>query len=236
MKRIVALLVLGLLAFYAGWPAWSGYRIGQAFRNEDPNLLASKIDFASVRTSLKPVIATEVSGRVERAKREAGPLGNLIAGQFKDELVTRIVDGTLTSVVTPESVIRIARQGGNLREAVEKVVIEQVGRAGGGTPGSAGNERGGLRLPGGLNLPGVGTIPGRKAGDEEQAKPSNGPQPTGGQKPSFGIGNVKKFSINSPLSFTVGVARDPNATEPDVTAIMAFTGLDWKVVGIIPRL
>ena len=158
MKRFIVLLVLAILGFYGAWPAWSGYRIAQAFRNEDPELLASKVDFASVRASLKPVVATEVASRVERAKREAGALGSLIAGQLKEDLVARIVDGTLTSVVTPDSIIRIARQGGNLRDAVEKVVVDQVGRGGGGP----GGERGSGRLPGGLNLPGnlPGGLPG----------------------------------------------------------------------------
>jgi hypothetical protein len=49
------------------------------------------------------------------------------------------------------------------------------------------------------------------------------------------LANIKSYRITGPLSLAVGAARDPAAAEPDVTVELAFTGADWKVVGIVPR-
>lgn len=236
MKKLAAAVILALSLFYVAWPAWSGYRISQAFKSEDKDLLASKVDFEGVRASLKPAVTTEIEARLERAKREAGPLGGLIAGTFKDDLVTRMVEGTLTSVVTPENVLRIVRQGGNLREAVERVALEQFGRSLGRPQGKDTT----ARLPGGLPGPTAGgppsAPPARTAGTVEPAPSERTARADSAQRPPLGLGNVKRFSVTGPLSFTVGVARDVKASEPDVTVVMAFTGGDWKVVSVVPKL
>ena len=250
MKKLIGLVLLALLGFYVGWPAWSGYQISQALQGEDAGLLERKIDFPSVRTSLRPVVAAEIERTVERAKRDGGAFGALIAGQIKGDTATRLVDGSLNAVVTPVNIIRMARQGGDLKQAFERVMVEQLGRPGGvpgGLPGGPlGGEAGGLRLPGGLpqGLPGLGRL-GQRQGGELPTKPGE-PAPPKGQVPvepqgaatkkTFGLSNVKSFGFNGPLGFSVGVARDPAASVPDLTAHLAFTGWDWKVVGVVPRL
>jgi hypothetical protein len=240
MRKLTAVVVLALLGFYVGWPLWTGYRISQAFQSQDAALLATKVDFASVRASLRPVVANEVAGSIERARRDAGPLGGLIQGQLKDDLLARLVESALATAVTPDNVIRIVRQGGNLRQAFERIMLEQVGR-GAGAPGAGGGDAGSVRVPGGIaGLPGLGTIPGlprRPGGSGQEPQKSAEPaRPAGDEKPSFGLGNIKRFGFSGPLGYVIGVARDPASSEPDVTAELAFTGFDWKVVRIIPRL
>ncbi len=39
MRKLVLLIVLGLVGFYGLWPAWTGYRVRQAFETDDPALL-----------------------------------------------------------------------------------------------------------------------------------------------------------------------------------------------------
>lgn len=233
MKKAVAGVILALVLFYVAWPAWSGYRISQAFKTDDKDLLASKVDFEGVRTSLKPTVTAEIEARLEKAKREAGPLGGLIAGQFKDDLLARMVEGTLTSVVTPETVLRIVRQGGNVREAVERVALEQFGRRLGRPQGDTGTARLPGAAPGSQPAPSPTQLP---PGGTGPATPSQPAQASTAPRPTFGIGNVRRLSINGPLSFTVGVARNAAASEPDLTVVMAFTGGDWKVVSVVPRL
>lgn len=224
MKRLTALLIMFMLAFYVAWPAWSGNRIAHALRNEDKDLLASKIDFPSVRATLKPVLTGELAARIEQMKRDAGPLGSLIAGQFKDDLVARIVDGTLESMMTPETIIRIVRQGGNLKEAAERVALDQILR-----PGAPSRDAGdGPRLPRGL--PGAPQWPGRPA---QAGEP---PTPAGETKKSMTWRNIKSFRVVGPLSYSLGIARNAEAALPDAEVTLAFTGGDWKVVGILPKL
>ncbi len=79
----------------------------------------------------------------------------------------------------------------------------------------------------------------RPAADAPQAPGGNqSGQPTGGQpdRPRrLSLANIKSYRITGPLSLSIAVALDPAATEPDVIVELAFTGADWKVVGILPQ-
>ncbi len=251
MKRIAVVVLLALIGFYAAWPAWSGYRIKTAIETENEPLLESKIEFPAVRGALKPLVTAELERTIAQALKDAGPLGGLIGGQLKGDMVGRMVDSVMNSIVTPANVIKIAHDGKNLKESVEKVVKEQLGGLGGGLGGVLGGGRsggsegqkpaGGLGGLGGVlekfgKRPTGGGEPGKAPEAETKPAPSSGQAGATPAKRSFGLSNIKRVSINSPVSFSVGVARKPEATEPDVTAEMRFTGFDWKVVSLIPRL
>ena len=76
--RKALFLILGLfLIFYIAWPAWSGYRIYNALEKNDIATLERKIDFPSVRESLKPAIRIDVDRRLDRTPAE-------VAGQQRD--------------------------------------------------------------------------------------------------------------------------------------------------------
>ena len=63
MRKLLILLILGAIGFYVGWPVYSAWQIKSALQNGDAGILSSKIDFDSIRTSLKPGVA----GRGETA-------------------------------------------------------------------------------------------------------------------------------------------------------------------------
>ena len=73
--------------------------------------------------------------------------------------------------------------------------------------------------------------PVEKAPDPKPA-PADG---TAARKP-FGMANIKSFSFNGPLGYSIGIAKDATASVADITADLSFTGGDWKVVGIRPRI
>ncbi len=161
-------------------------------------------------------------------KQDAGPLGAVIGGQLRDELKNRLIDQAVTSLITPPNVIRIAKQGGNFRQAIEKVMVEQMGKGGGGALGGLG----------GLGRLGDAARRGQPppAGDTPAPRAETSAPAGARQAATHGLSNIKSFSLDGPLGFSIGVAKDPAATEPEITAKMAFTGGDWKVVGLIPRL
>jgi len=110
-----------------------------------------------------------------------------------------------------------------------------------GTGGTAatGQPAGGLQLPGGLrDLGGIAGKIGIGQGTGSAAEPP--PRPKAAQRPaaapSYGLDNVKHFAILGPMAFEIGVAKDKAATDPDVIAEMRFTGMDWRVTAVRPRL
>jgi hypothetical protein len=54
--------------------------------------------------------------------------------------------------------------------------------------------------------------------------------------PSYGLRNVKSFGVLGPLRFEIGVAKDTAANEADLATELSFTGTDWKVTAVKPRL
>lgn len=246
MKRLIAIVVLALLGFYVAWPAWSGYQIKTALDAKDAATLDRKIDFANVRIGLRPAATQKVEELFERMKGQAGTTGALIAGQIKGDVIPKIVDTSLATLVTPANLVRVVSDGGSWKDNAERILREQMGRF----PGLGGGGESGTRAPGGLQIPGgfgsiadkLGINTGKALeglGMAGKQTPAPAPAPAaGGSAPpaSFGLGNIKRFAFLGPLAFEVGVAKDASATAPDVTAQLAFTGFDWKVVQVVPRL
>lgn len=254
MKRLIALLVLVLVAFYGAWPAWNGHQISQAIKAKDAATLERKISFSDVRDSLKPLAIQKV-GEVydQQLKAQVGPAGASIVNQIKNDVVPKIVDQALASLVTAPNLIRVVNDGGSIKENAERILKEQVSKIGlpgiGGIPG-IGNIRGGsaaggsVKLPGGLaelagkiGIPGLGapapsTSPAPAA--EKEAAPATAGVATA--PPKFSYSNIKRFAVIDPLAFEVGVARDQAAKDPDVVVEMRFVGGDWRVMAVRPRI
>jgi hypothetical protein len=249
MKRLIGLIVLALLGFYVAWPAWTGYQIKTAIDAGDAATLDRKIDFASVRAGLKPAATVRVSEMFDRMQSQAGPTGSLIATQIKGDVVPKIVETSLATLVTPENLIRVVKDGRAWKESVDSILREQIGKFP-GIGGDGTTRGGGLQLPGGVELPGgLSGLADKWSGKALEGlnslgkKPDAGPAPApapsaGGTAPSpaFGIGNVKRFAFLGPLAFEVGVAKDAAASEAEVLVQLAFTGGDWRVVQVVPRM
>jgi Protein of unknown function (DUF2939) len=233
VKRIAVLAVVLLLGFYVGWPAWSGYRIKEALQSKDAAMLASKIDFDRVRDSMRPTVTQKVSDGFDRYQGQLGATAGVILGQLKTDAVPRIVEASLKALLTPDTIIRLASEGGPLKENLEKILREQVGR---GLPAGGAGPDSGTARPGGNAFGNIlGQVLNRNAG-AAPVPPTDTTTPVEATpKRSFSMSNVKSFSFAGPLSFRVGVAKDVTTTDADVTAEMSFTGGDWKITGLVPR-
>ena len=216
MKKLIALIIFGLLGFYIAWPAWSGYKLATALRDGDAAALASKVDFPSVRQSLRPVVSAEVEKGITRQA------GGLMTGELKQKLMPQLVDAVLEKVVTPANVIRIAREGGNVAGTVEKIMMEEMNKVGGGLgglnipglnllglkpPGATAGGGGMPSLPGGLgSLPGVGAaatqlgipgLPGLPGVGGQPSAPAPAPAPAATPAPA----PAAPAAVSKPPSF-----------------------------------
>jgi hypothetical protein len=215
MRRIAALVMCGLLVFYVAWPAWSGYRISQAFETNDVALLDSKIDFERVRANLKPALAAELDKSLEQLRQNQSGFGALVATGLKGDVATRLLDTALEATVTAPALMRVVRDGRDMRDMM-RGMLDKVGAV-----------RGALSKKGGAADNPIAD----KGAETPAAQPSAPPR----ARRRLGLANIKRITPHGPLSYSLGIARDPETTEPDVTATLAFTGGDWKVVAIAPR-
>lgn len=246
MLRLVTLAVLAALGFWVAWPAFSGFQINSALNAGDAAALGRKIDFDSVRVSLRPAVTAEAGKRVDEAMARQGAGGVALAGDIKAQLLPKIVDGALVTLVTPENIIRVYREGDKAKDAIARIVAEQMGKSGGGLGavlgGLSGGAGGAAGSAGALDKLG-GLFGGKKSPvrdvTNEPAPPAPGaaaPAAAPQSPPSYGLGNIKSFGFDGPLKMRAGVAKDPAAAVADVTAELSFTGTDWKLTGLVPRL
>lgn len=124
-----------------------------------------------------------------------------------------------------------------------------LGAAGAKPEGGKAAELGGIGSVGALaDKLGGGNGLGGLFGKKPQEAPATPPQPASAAEksaspeesadkapPAYGLSNIKGFGFDGPLGLRLGIAKDAAASEPDLTAHMAFTGFDWKLVGLVPR-
>jgi hypothetical protein len=192
--RLLFLLLGLLLVFYVGWPAWSSYRIYYALENNDATTLERKIDFPSVRDSLKPAIRAQVDKTLDRTMGDAA--GQLRDGRLRQQIGPQLMENVLNKIVTPQSIASLYEWRGDLSQVIKG--IKEIREIETSTNG---------------------------AGIAESAKPS-----------PLRLSNIKRLAFTSFTSFEIGIAKDASASEPDLTAQMGFRDMDWKLIGLVPKV
>lgn len=229
MKRLFGLVLLAAVAFYVAWPAYSGYQIKTALDDRDADGLRSRVDFETVRGSMRPAITAKVETTLDNAAEKAGPAGAKIYTALKSQVMPKIVEAALARAVTPEMLIRMHEERGTIKDIMNRIIGEQVAKSGGAIGGTDGTGKAGGLDAGSL----IGGLLGKKPDDPAPAAPvandSKG-------KSSLTWRNVKGFGFDGPLGVYVQVAKIAASTEPDLTAHMSFRNGGWVLTGLEPRL
>ena len=261
MKKLLTLVVLGLLGFYVAWPAFTGYAIHAALEAEDRDVLARKIDFPQVRSSIRGPALTMIDRRIGEMIGKYGAALGVTKEQVKMDRISGIVDGALEDVVAPERLGAIYKQGGDFTGEIQKAVLRQIDDAGGmmalldldGTGTSqegqtANGASGGFDLSNGigglLKNPKTRSILGQVAKQLGQDGGLSADSLFPNRKArksnvsgdrSFDLANIKHFGFAGPLAMELGVASDRDSVEAEVTARMSFQDFDWKVTRLTPH-
>jgi hypothetical protein len=245
MRSLGSLGFAAVLAFYVLWPMYSGYEIKSSLDTQNVEGLNARVDFASVRTSLRPAVAAKVEKVVTDALRRAGTAGGVLAESLKAQVMPRIVDGVLASLVTPEMMIRIHASGKSLKEALDGMVLERASQTQGlggflivpqDQPGGGGARSKLDEIAGKYGIDVGKVLGGGTAGDAAKPETTAALPAKSSEKPKYGLGNIKHFSFNGPLGLSVGIARDAAARKPELTADLTFVDGSWKLTGLAPEL
>jgi len=245
-KSLGTIGFVALAAFYVAWPLYAGYEIKTSLDMHNVEALNAKVDFPSVRVSLKPAVTAKVDQVVTDTLRKAGTAGGALAEKLKESVVPRIVDGVLAAFVTPEMLIRIHASGKSFKEALDSVVFERTSQAQGlggfmvvpeGSQPADGSQSRLEQVAGKLGIDTSKVFGGAAAkGAAEAATPPPAElmPAKSGAKPKYGFGNIKHFSFTGPLGLSVGVARDATTRTPELTADLTFVDGSWKLTGLVP--
>jgi hypothetical protein len=220
MRLWTALAVVLVGLFYVAWPAWSAYQLKIALESGDVAGVERGIDFPAVRQSLRPAVTASIEENLREAAKGAPGTDALVEKISKDTL-PRLVESSLDTLLTPQALIRLHAEGKSLRDLIRTIKA--------GKPDLAGQIGGFVR-----DLLGRSTTP-APPGDETVADTAP-PAPIVPESRRLGLGNVKSAGFDGPLSVYLGIARNPEAPEPDLTATMSFTGTGWRVTSLMPRI
>ena len=227
MRRLINwIIILGIIACvgYFAWPAFSAYQIYNGAVTADEPLLKEKINWVSVRQSFEGPVR-------EAVKREVSKLGkgnNGLAG-LSDNVSEVVVREALNTYMTPKGLINLAKSGGKID--ISQFNIAGQLNIGDGDSGQGGGLGGLLKKATefGVKIPGVTGIPGLGSGNKAEKQDDKGGQ-------SFSFSNIKSLRFNSLTEFQVSVAKQGDADKADVTAVMGFEDMDWKLTKLIPHL
>lgn len=235
---------------------WLLYRVAALLRLADPwsfqsgdvKTLNRKIDFPSVRSSLRPTVERKIGERAEAFKAGSGAAGALLGSMLQGDILKQASKAVLDHLVTAENIVRLSRESGTLAEKIDRLVSQQFGQI----PDVVGSAQGGEQPVGrgdvlgqagnfakrfGLNVPGAGGGASNGAASDAPRAPPAAAKPAAAKEPaSFGLGNIKSFALDGPLGFRIGVARDASSDAADVTARIGFQDFDWKLTGLEPNL
>jgi hypothetical protein len=232
MKKLLFLIVVLLLvvAFFVAWPGWAAYQTYNAILAKDTPALERRIDFPSVRTSLRAAIADKIAQLY--VPTQSGPSSPVLAERLKREAVERLVGRALEDLVTADGLILLVSEGGPLKAGVERMLRDQIGRGDApkrvGPVTTLGPGQGASKPAGIPAAPKRGPVVRTISSEDAKAAPESEPGP--------GLGNIKSFSVLGPFRYEIGLAKDRKAPAADVLAELSFTGLDWKITAIKPML
>ncbi len=227
MKRLfnwsVIICVFAGIGYFA-WPAVSAYQIYNGAVTADEPLLKEKINWVSVRQSFEGPVREAVKREVSKISKD----NNDILG-LSNNVSEVVVKQALKAYMTPKGLINLAKSGGKI-DLTEFNIAGQL-NIGNGDDGEDGGLGGllkkatefGVKIPGITGTTGLGSESSSKKQDNKDDQ-------------SFSLSNIKSLRFNSLTEFQVSIAKDGDANKPDVTAVMGFEDMDWKLTKLIPHL
>lgn len=244
MKKLLFVITILALAFYAAWPAYSLYQIGDGIQTRQEPVLERKIAWAPLRESLREPVSERVKKEIAKQSKRYGTEGVLV-GTLATELTPQIVNEVLDAYVTPKGVIKLANQGGEID--VAKMGVGNFFQKLGETTGEEGAPKEGIggildtvkeiakQIPGGEKYV-VGTINKYTKDLGKSLKQDISEPAPNAKKDPYGLANIKSFEFTGPLSFEIGLSKKPSAKKADIVAGMSFIDNDWKLSKLVPRL
>jgi len=116
-RNLLILLVLGGVLFYLAAPFWTAYQIREAIKNADVATLEAKVDWPSVRQSLRQSLASnaDLLPASLETEKPSGPIRTAILKRLRNTVGNTLLDHFVDRYITAEGLPRLYRMQNNLR-------------------------------------------------------------------------------------------------------------------------
>ncbi len=119
MKKLIAfilLIVVIVVAIYAGSPYYSAYQLKNAYDNKDGATIAAAIDYEQVRPSIYTQLASKFADTLRQYPLVA-ELGGAPLAQAADNFISQAVEGA----ITPENIEKLINTQGQANNATKEL-------------------------------------------------------------------------------------------------------------------
>lgn len=110
------------MGFGSAYQSQNGLKTGNTAR------IANKIDFHSVRVSLRSMVEHKTENAVSEPLAKASPAAAALSPKLKQQTMPQLVDSALAMLVTPEITIRICREGCNCKSTAPVELVRPLRR------------------------------------------------------------------------------------------------------------
>ena len=121
-RNLLIAFVLGGILFYLAAPFWTAYQIREAMKNADVATLEAKVDWPSVRQSLRQSLASNADllpASLETEKPN-GPFHATILKRLRNKVGNTLLDHFVNRYVTAEGLPQLYRLQNNLQRRTQK--------------------------------------------------------------------------------------------------------------------
>lgn len=116
MKKLLVLLIIIVVAIYAGSPYYSAYQLKNAYEDKDGATIAAAIDYEQVRPSIQNQLITQFTTTIAKYPLVA-ELGGEPLTQAANSFITQAVDGA----ITPQNIEKVIDTQGQANTATKEL-------------------------------------------------------------------------------------------------------------------
>lgn len=125
MKKALGLFTAAIAALYIASPYYTVYRLDRGLQEKDQEAVSERIDFESLRSSLKD----QINGRMmSEMSRSEDIKDNPLAAGFALFLAPKLIDGMIYTMVSPAGVTALLSEG-EIPEGASQGNISSVSEA-----------------------------------------------------------------------------------------------------------
>ncbi|MBH0063667.1 MULTISPECIES: DUF2939 domain-containing protein [unclassified Psychrobacter] len=116
MKKLIVLLIIIVVAVYAGSPYYSAYQLKNAYDDKDGATIAAAIDYDQVRPSVQNQLTSQFTATMTQY-----PLVSQLGGEPLTEAANSFIAKAVDGAITPQNIEKVINTQGQANTATKEL-------------------------------------------------------------------------------------------------------------------